>query len=250
MKKITLLTTILPLLYTNSFSQTSQDRGYLSLTFGPSIPLGAFANKNVYSQTSGLAKTGQIVSLSYTHLLNHRVGIAITAHGQRNPVDLQAIENSISNTDFRDWNFDKTSWLLAGLLVGGYRPFPLIKSNDTYLILETMVGAIYAKSPELTGNSMTDSSTAHAEQTRASGFGFIYIIKSGINHNLNKKLFISASLEYLGTSKISFSNIKSTISSVVHFSNGTMSVQQSSVTSNTKQIVSSLNIHFGIGLRI
>ena len=47
----------------------AQVRSSLSFSIGPSFPIGEYASKNISSSSSGVAKTGQSVSISYTHRL-------------------------------------------------------------------------------------------------------------------------------------------------------------------------------------
>src|SRR5450432_4200332 len=133
MKKIISLLPILFLIVLNSYSQKENAKSNLSVSFGPCVPVGAFANKDIYSSTSGVEKIGEAVNISYTYLVDKHFGIAATLLGQRNAINVKSFEGAFSNQKFYDgfyavtstdpqppvnssysiypnWHFDKKSW--------------------------------------------------------------------------------------------------------------------------------------------
>src|ERR1700742_2177571 len=78
-----------------SFAQkTSKDvypPGTVSISLGPSIPIGEFASKNTDELQSGLAKLGEVASLSWWQPLpNTRLGFVATVRFAMNSVDSKA----------------------------------------------------------------------------------------------------------------------------------------------------------------
>ncbi len=235
----------------NGYSQSSQDKEHFSLSIGPSFPIGDYANKDVSSKSSGIAKTGQVINIAYTRLLQKQSGIAVTVHGQRNPVNTKTFENYLDNTGFPNWKMEKASWLFSSLLFGGYCQFPVAGSGGVLFTTKATIGAVYAKSPELNGASKSSTHSGLIEQTSVSAFGLSYLLNAGINYHLNNKIFLLGEAEYFGTPKLKFKNVKSTFRSATFTSNGfPISAQEQSSTTDGKQAISSINLNFGIGLRL
>ena len=216
-----------------AFSQTIKDRGLISLSVGSAFAVGKFSSKDLYDNSSGFAKIGQSVSFSYSRLLSKNWGISGDIHGQRNPLNTNAIESDFSHakiyqefsfgsdpnnpppqttyTIYPSWKFDRKTWLYGALLLGGNGQFALDRSNRVNLITKVMFGAVFAKSPELRGSSVTDTATAYILQSKSSAFGFIYSFGGGLNYYLNKAIFLSSALTYIGTTQITFKDVKASL---------------------------------------
>ena len=253
---------------TLAFSQTKHT-GYISLMAGPAFPSGHFANTNLFDQASGFAKAGEAISLSYTKHVSTDWGLSIGLAAQRNPINTGAFESSFSKAKiyqgfsfgsnpnnppqvdyviYRNWNFETKSWLYAALQRGIKREFSLNNQRTALLVTNANVGVLYVTSPQLKGSSITDTATAIITQNKSSGFGLIYSLGVGMNYYLNKTIFLTSTLNYTGTNNVSFNDVKSTLlitKGMVGSAN--YSVQQSTVTANGKQALSSINLLVGIG---
>jgi opacity protein-like surface antigen len=256
----------------HAYSQNSQDKGYFSISAGPSFPIGNYGSKSINSSSAGFARVGESINISYSRLLGKRIGLSATVYGQRNPINTGALEAGFSQkkiyngiwtgptteppaefpyTVYPNWKFEKKSWLSSSLLAGGYGQFPLDKTNHISLTTKAMIGVIYAHSPKLSGNSTTDTSSAHIEQTDKSALGFTWLVSAGVLYNLNKNIFLLANLDYTGSNEIKFKNVKETITTMKGVPGSlNFSAEQSSVTGTSKQSISTLNFHAGVGFKL
>ena len=270
MKKLSLLTFAVLIQATCTFSQIN-DKDNFSLTVGPAFPIGTFANTNLSDGSSGFAKIGETISLSYTKPISRDWAFLINLTGQRNPINTNAFESNFSKakiyqgfyfgselnnpppqtnyTVYPNWKFEKKSWLCAGLQVGTKGQISLSKQNKTWLTTNATFGVLYVASPQLKGNSITDTATAIIKESKSSGFGLIYSFGFGLNYYLNKGIFLTSTLNYIGTNKVAFKNVKGTLTTTKG-TPGTSNyfVQQSTVTANGKQTVSSINLSIGFGI--
>lgn len=254
------------------FSQSTKDNGSLSLSVGPAVAIGKFAAKDLNRSSSGFAKTGESVSLSYSKLLSKHWGFSLDIHGQRNPLNTNALESSFSQAKIYDglifspgtnpppqsnyaiypnWKFEKKPWLSGALLAGVNGQFALDKPGKVNLVTKVMLGAVYVTSPGLSGSSMTDIATANISQNKSSGFGFIYSVSGGLNYYVSNAIFLCSSLAYIGTNQITFKDVKQILTTAKGSAGSPeYSVQQSTTTGSSKQMISSVNLSFGIGIKL
>ena len=267
MRKKILLVFALLLTGAIAFTQKSS----ISLSFGPSFPIGSYGTKEIKSSSTGFAKTGTALNISFSHLVKQNWGLSLTAFGQRNNYDTKAMEdafadpkfsgllifsNSIpipnpnpSYTTYPNWKFEKDSWWIGGLMAGGFMQFPSRFSQDFLFTIKAQVGAVYVESPETKGVSVTDTVIASFSQSGSQGMGFSYTLGAGAKYNLSKKLYWITNLDFLGTNKILFKDITN-VTTVMKYPNnpGMGSVSQSAQTGNGKQNIQSLNFTVGLGI--
>ncbi|HLK30524.1 MAG TPA: hypothetical protein VKT28_18225 [Puia sp.] len=284
MRKIFLFILLAQTVFLNCYSQDVKDKGYVSLSIGPSIPLGNFASTSLSDDKAGFAAFGGNLNLSYAKLLGKNFGIATELTGQINPLNIKAMEKSFAQHQFdafltlgtitgggqaqppsnpqyvsyQDWHFNKKSWFSGSFLVGGYGQFPLNHSGNISLTTKAMIGIMYLSSPQLSGQGYTDSSTIKITQSGATAFGFAYSFGAGLKYDFNKKISFLLNLEYLGTATINFKNVTSTVveaNGIIvpglrdNFGNYS-SISNSSVTGNVQQKLSAFNINVGVGLKL
>lgn len=274
MKKLIPCAAVFLLLISKGFCQQHAQDGYLSLTLGPAFAIGNYSGKTLNSSNaSGFAKTGQAANITYDHLLGHYFGLTAILRGQRNPLDTRALEAKFSEAKFYqaiwfgqsptqpppaipystypNWKFDKKAWLSASLLIGGYGEFEIKKASPLAIIVRLTAGAIYARSPELNGQSITDTATAHITQSRGSAFGLSYITAAGLKYKIAKGVCLLATAEYFETSTLKFKDVVVT-TTTTHGTPGlpNYSVAQSRSTGTAQQKISSINITAGIGIQL
>ena len=266
------LSTILLLNFFGSHAQSFKNKNYLDFSAGPSFPIGEYAETDITNSFSGFANTGQLLKISYTHVVNNNFGLSVALHGQRNPIDTKAFETSLSQTSFYygpfigstpypnptqvpshrygNWKFEKSSWLFGSLLAGGHGQLHPQQSKKILFTAKAMLGPVYAHAPELNGKSTSDTAAATIKQSSSSAFGIAYIINGGIQLKLTSRTHLLVQAEYLGTNKILFKDIETTSTST-HYSNGfpiSQSMQQSTV--NGKQKINSVNLNLGLGISL
>jgi hypothetical protein len=264
----------------NAYPQNLNDKGYVSLSIGPSIPVGNYARTNLSNDQAVFAALGGSAILSYSRLIGKKIGLAAELLGQINPLNVKALEKDFGQQKFalpsvilsngppqnlphqvyvsyQNWGFDKKSWFSGSALVGGYGEFALSKAGNISVTTKVLLGAAYLSAPKLSGESHTDTSWIKVGQTAASAFGFAYSLSSGLKYDFNKKISLIAIIEYFGTSNVTFKNVTESLYSAYGEPNqftlggGIANVSaQTSNTANTSQKVSILNISLGIGLRL
>jgi hypothetical protein len=272
MKKL-LLSTFVLIIQTNLiFSQVSS-KGDIAVTIGPALPIGNFAKTDLYNESAGFAKTGEALSLTYTKPVFKKMAFLISLSGQRNPINVTAMANAFSTAKFYDnfylgsgvnnpppqtnytiypnWKFEKKSWLYAALKIGAEGQFPLNDKNNFQLVTNLAIGVLYATAPGLKGSSITDTASAIIVQNKTTGFGLIYSFGGGLKYHLNKKIFLTSTLNFTGTNKVTFKDVTSTFTATKG-APGTLgtSMLQSTTTANGKQAFNSVNFLVGVGVSL
>ena len=252
------------------FCQNKKPEQSLSIGIGPSFPLGDFGNSELNNDGAGFAGIGQALNINYFLPFDKNFGLIISAAGQRNPLNRKKLEGSFNEAIFsapfivfgplgpvvtpvvkyEHWNFEKDSWLSGSLMAGiQMSTEPNTKGINFYSRLQ--FGALYISMPKFEGESKTDTLIASFTQTSSHGIGFAYGFSAGMNYSLNKKTFLFANAGWTGTSRIKLEEITTTLMTIKNPGNpGNMVVSSSSTTGDGKQEFQSLNVTFGIGLRL
>ena len=129
-------------------------------------------------------------------------------------------------------------------MVGAFNEFPFRGSKNLSLFVEGNIGFTYAWSPEITGQSATDTSFATFKQYKNSGMGFSYSLGSGLNYGLNTKTNLRFNINYFGTSTIRFANLR-TVGYTEKGNNPMGGISYSSMVRDGKIPISSINIGVG-----
>jgi hypothetical protein len=221
----------------SSFSLFSQDRGYIGVSIGPSIPTGDFSSKDMYNQSAGFAKTGAIFDISFGYKLGKNFGLTAILRGQANKVDAQAISDEMSKEFMGDFvgTVRTGSWGIGGLLVGGYSSISVAKQLNFESRL--MLGFLSATSPDMTINLTGPGGTGWVKQSSTSGTAFAYLAGIGLKYNAGKRVCLLANIDYLGA-KPEFEDVETTTSMGDY--------DKSSYT----QKFGSFNIGLGVGYRL
>ena len=270
MKKNSFVFIILFFQVTMTLAQDNK-KSEISLSFGPAFAIGKFANTDLFNNSSGFAKSGEIISASYLHPFSKNWKFIVNLSGQRNPINTNAFETTFSTAKiyqgftfssdpdnpplqtnyavYPNWHFDKKSWLLGSLQIGALRQFSTSGQNKLSPAIKATAGAVYASSPLLKGRSVTDTATAVIEQSKSSRIGLVYTIGGSVNYSLTKRVFLFTVLDYCGTNNLKFKDIKSTLTTTKGtFGSPDYSIQQTVITTEGKQTISSINLLFGISL--
>lgn len=249
----------------------AQSRSSLEISAGASIPVGKFGDKNVQSDKSGLATTGQTVNISYRHLLSKNAGFVVSLIGQRHPLDIPSLETDLSELPASGyffatglssnppggviiirhytWQGKKDAWLSGSLLAGPYAQLPL--ARRLFLSAQAQAGATYIQSPEIQLTSKTASTSARLEQTDPHAIGLAYALQSGLVYKLTDKAALVLNLQYFATSRARFSDVKTTMTEA----SGTpgdlnYQVSQAQYTGEGRQAINAVNIAAGFQLAL
>jgi hypothetical protein len=128
MKRLVLILTVI-FLSTSLLAQTSDRRGFIGMSLGPSIPVGDFASK--YSSNAGGANVGVNLSLAnFGYMFANNFGVTALWFGAAHKVDTNGS------------GYDAT-WSYGGLLGGVLYSMPI--SDQLNFDLKAMVGFATAK---------------------------------------------------------------------------------------------------------
>lgn len=144
MKKILLLIVITFLggiLAVAQKDNTGSKKNVLSITAGPSFPIGDFGSTNFDNDNAGMAKTGLTVNINYVHHYDKLFGLAADVTYGRNAFDEIALEGSEVSAD--PWQYYTVT--VGPVITGNLTP----KTSIDFSILS---GMTYAKSPTFTSN--------------------------------------------------------------------------------------------------
>lgn len=199
---------ILIILLTITVQSEAQDKkGYISLSLGPSFPIGDFSSKDIDNGKAGFAATGGLLEISFAYKLGEgNFGITALLRDQVNLFDNQSFVNEFtSKFPTTYWTVEGDGWGMGAFLFGGYGSFPFAKkaSFDTRL----MLGVSVATSPEITITETEKGKTTWLNQSSASTSAFTYLIGAGFKYEIGKRLCLLTNLDYLGA-KPEFSSVQ------------------------------------------
>lgn len=234
--KLSLLVTVFTL-FTFSVKAQSEQKGFLSLSLGPSIPIGDFASTDINKEEAGFASTGAIFDLTFGYKLNKQYGFMAMLRGQANAFDTEALETALENDNPNvNWNVTGDSWGIGGFLVGGYRSAPVGEGGKTNFQLRALIGFLSSSSPEFSFTATSGGVVASGKQFEASATAFSYLLGAGFTHKIASNFNLLVNLDYLGANP-EFNNVESRT---------TLGGQTTVSTSTFSQSFGAINIGGGI----
>jgi hypothetical protein len=267
MAKRLLFISFLSLILFSCYSQKSS----LTLSVGPSFPVGAYAGKNLDNEHAGFAGIGEQVNISFDYKPGKYFGFSATLYGQRNGLNAKAMERDLSQrrysigfftwypgapppttvtyVTYPNWKINKSAWMMGSALVGVSAELPCNKSGNLSFVAKIMAGVVYVSSPKLFGKSVTDTAQAQIEQTSESALGISYLTRAGLKYHLNKKWILVAGVDYFSTGRLTFDDVKATLTSA-KTTGGLPQSSQSMQTGDARQTISTINLNVGVGLRL
>lgn len=216
----------------------AQEKGYLALSLGPSIPTGDFASKNMDNRSAGFAKVGAIFDLSFSYKLDKYFGVIAMLRGQANKTDAQAMADEMIKQmpiDNITIATESESWSIGAFFIGSYGTFPIQK--DLSFESRLMLGFLSATAPKTTFNLSTPDGTGWVKQSSATGTSFAYLFGMGLKYNAGKKICMLANMDYMGGTP-KYKNIEVT-SSIGYDEKG-----------DYYQSIGSFNFSVGVGYRL
>lgn len=166
----------------------STNRQYIGLSIGPSFPSGDFAKTNLNDSTSGWAKTGVAIDLTYSFRLAHNFGLYVSGAFSSNKFNISEYKNALetANPEYGVSVESARNWSGGGLLLGPYIRLPL--SSKLSLDLRGSFGFFSAYSPKITIRTtlLSDQSiTNDYYRESASGFSYAYSFGLGFKYRLS-----------------------------------------------------------------
>jgi hypothetical protein len=217
--------------------KAQNEKGFIGISLGPSIPMGDLASKNPNNSAAGWANTGAIFDVSFAHKIGGgNFGITALLRGQSNPVDVDAFaEELVNQSPGVKWTVESSSWGIGGLMFGGFASFPV--SEKASFDTRVMIGFLSSASPDYTITGSGPGGTAWVKQGTTTATSFAYMFGAGFKFDIAPRLYLLTNLDYLG-SKPEFRNVETTTS---------LGERQRSTWS---QNMGTLNLSIGVALKI
>lgn len=196
-----------------SFSSLGQSRdNQVSLSFGPSLPMGDFASDAQNNEAAGYANVGLSVRLVYRKNISEQAGFVVTTFGQLNNFKTEKLatqlkEASSGGADSFNWTVKKAAWKMAGVLPG--LSYTLALTNDQSICLNSIAkfGAVFAKSPLIEAEGKSTNAYAISRQSDAQSWGTAAAIASGLSYRFSPAFSVLADVEYMTTSQLTFKDV-------------------------------------------
>lgn len=235
MKKIIFITVVLLTISIQGYAQ--DEKGYIGISLGPSIPMGDLSSKDADNYSAGWANNGAVFDISIAYKLGKgNFGITALLRGQANPTDAQALVDEIANQNPGiNWEVESDDWGIGGLMFGGFGSFPI--SEKASFDTRAMIGFLSATSPEITITGSVAGGSAWTKQGSSTASSFAYLIGAGFKFDLGSKIYLLTKLDYL-SSNPEFSNVEFTAS------------DGSRENDTWSQSMGTLNLSVGIALKI
>ena len=231
--KFTLLLVFLTLLTSNG---SAQQKGYIGIAFGPSIPIGDFASKNFKNDQAGLARVGLHLDINFAYKLGKNLGISVLLRGQNNGFDDYTYMNEWNKQIGGSWKMNSSPWSIEGFMFGGNGSYPFAEKFS--FESRVLIGFLNAKSPELNITQNGSGGASWLNQSSESTYAFSYILGAGFKFDVSKKICLLFNIDYL-KSKPEFRDVEVT-------SNFGGAPEKNTYS----QIYETINLSFGLGLRL
>jgi hypothetical protein len=240
----------------------SQQNATLSLSIGPSQPVGKFADKNANDNQSGLAKHGGLIDISYSYLLKHSsFGLTASLRGRLNPIDLGAAVAPVAEANpGYQWSEPGASWKTAALMVGAYHCRTVARKVQVREAILLGVAEAYLPAYSASGIHQTDDTSAESlielNGKKAYATTFSGVATLGISYQWTKKFALLAGVDFWYLKPYFKSVTVSETMATGFIVPGQLSLQnaatisyQESTTSYT-QPMNSIDLSIGISMRL
>jgi len=189
-------------------------RWAVSATVGPSIPLGKFADKNIYDEQAAFALPGIALNLSADYQISKLFRLELLLAGKTNPVDTKAMTSKMQQAapgvafeaESDDW---KTGWILAGLSFLA----PLERNGRFFFIAKVLGGVMKTSIPKITIASVgyVDSlggigTSSFSQSAVPLEWAFAWTTGAGLKYNLTRHFFLQAEADFSSSSPRATSN--------------------------------------------
>lgn len=244
------------------FSCLAQKNGTLSLSLGPAIPVGEFANKSAIDEKSGLAKIGWLADLSYTHPIGKKnFGFMATLRGRINGMDTKAATDLYATAypQYR-WSATTSHWKAVAVMAGGYYHFQVSPKIEIPVALLAGVAKSYFDAQSVTG--IRDSANFGpvdlilAKVNKADATTFSGMLQAGMIYKLGKRCALTAHVDYWYINP-TFKNVTATVVFAQGLivpgylsPNNATSISYASETRNYQQPMSSVNVTVGLAYEL
>ena len=183
-------------------AQQTKPKFSLNLTAGPSFPIGDFGNKtfSFYPDSSGLAKTGPLLSLKFAYRAKSKIGLAFVASGATYLQDKKSYEiypNSVVEVH---------KWEVLKFLIGPEYFIPMGKTKDHFIFyFGGYAGLCKANLPAFRVTELSSTGYPFSQFWRDKmplKWAFSYQFETGLEYSLSSRWFIGGDLEFFNTQNL------------------------------------------------
>jgi hypothetical protein len=168
---------------------------YISLSGGPSIPLGDFAKSDASKINSGYATIGGLAVLKFGLNFQVNYGLVSMIFANINGTDAEPYRNKIAHENPNyDWSIESENWIVGGALIG-FRT-RLLKEYITYHF-EIFGGVLRSNSPEITATANTNQGTNFVKQVGKRAYTFTYALCGGFSYEISNAFSLTAEFNVL-----------------------------------------------------
>lgn len=215
----------------------SQDKGYIAISGGASMPVGRFGQQSFADNDAGWARLGAVYEISLGYKLNKNFGIAGLIRGQRHGIDTDKLAIAYSAASMATASVEPARWRVGTLMGGSYGSFPVSKRLSVESRL--MFGVMLAKAPELNVTYTYGGFGAlDVYQEDASSIALAYLMGVGFKYDISKGICLLLNGDYFG--------------GIATFENVQVMMPDFMITETTRfsQSFGTVNIGAGIGFRL
>ncbi|MBL7698599.1 MAG: hypothetical protein JNK79_10580 [Chitinophagaceae bacterium] len=270
MKKVFVTAIALLMFSLAVFSQKNPGKYYLTVSAGPSLPLGKFANKNALADRNGLAIPGETLNVLFTFFSDNGLGLALELRGQRNAIDPAGVSETIGQVVLRDfilvsttsprrpsysvysdWKVQEGTWWTASTSFGLALRKPLSSSGNLLLSGKILAGGMYVKAPSVDARSITEEKAYEIERSGRSLFGFAWSGGIGLILDKKKSLFFTGGVDYVGSNNLNIHDVKARIAGRFgKDGDSNTGYSDTKFITNRNQVISCINATVGVGVRL
>lgn len=244
-------------------STQAQEHSSVSLSMGPALPVGQFANQDGESPSSGLARIGGLLDLSYQYRLGKGpFGLTGELRARLNPMNEDAALTSLKAVDTGyAWTVAKKSWEAGAALAGAYYRSPL--TGKFSLELALTVGCAEAVLPPFAASGIRNSPNYPGHQdyivvssNKVHALAPTGLFKAGVRYPLTPHFSLVAYMDFCYL-KPTFRKVTENITTaeglvvpnVYSLANGSV-VYNDSNTADYTQHMNSVDAGIGLALRL
>jgi hypothetical protein len=196
---------LLSLLILAFFSVSAQDfkkQSAITLAVGPSIPVGTFADKNLYDEKAGLAAVGGFANISYSNQFSKFFGVLATLGGRINGVDKNALGSySLPTGSGATLGIEASTWQFFSVMGGLFQTVPITSNEKLTFEIKEMIGVQFSSSPEITTTGFIPGvGSLNSTEERQSVSSLAYALGLGFKYKLGGNLGLKLFGDYQGAS--------------------------------------------------
>lgn len=196
---------LLSLLFLAYFSVSAQEfnkQSTITLSGGPSFPVGAFANTDLYDNSAGLATVGGFANISYSYQFSKFFGTVAAVGGRIHGVDKNALGNYILPTGSgATFGIEASNWQFFSVMGGIFQTVPITSNEKLTFEIKEMIGVQFSSSPEIkTTGFIPGVGSLNSTEERQSVSSLAYALGLGFKYKLSKSLAFKLFGDYQGAS--------------------------------------------------